>query len=161
MRVLSALADDALDLVLMTATLDIDNAMRFQGRKYDPDQEREFPRVPRGQTPNQFGSAISDPIPYPSPLGRIEVWDWDPANDVPIVPQKVLIAVLFQAAWLMQPQYAQRLEDIRSGLAAQAIRTSHEMNIKSGEAAAGGFSGLGDRAQRIMDFYRLKTGRSH
>jgi hypothetical protein len=65
---------------------------------------------------------------------------------------------VYQCAWLLQPEYAARLEAIRSGLAAQSIGTAAETFIRAGEALSGGFTGLSDRSSRIMQPYRLKTG---
>ena len=163
MAALLAKDDATLAGVLLTASGDIDVAFRYQGRKYDlsvdpttnlPVQDREFPRLPYGQPINVYGVQLPSPVPL---TPDCVIWDWDGTKA--IVPVNVKLACLYQAAWLMQPEFAQRLENIRSGLVSQDTGPVREMTIKSGEAAAGGFSGLGDRASRIMILYRLRSGR--
>lgn len=75
-----------------------------------------------------------------------------------MVPQNVLQAMIYQAAWLLNSSYASRLEDIRSGLIEQQIGTGHQQLAKASDMA-GGTVGLCDRAARIMEFYRLRSGR--
>jgi hypothetical protein len=150
-----AQTDDDLGMLLLLASVNIDTAMRYQGRKFDLTQVREFPRVaygslarPRYLPPFAPGSVFSaDTI----------IWDWDSDANAPVVPDTVKIACLFQVAWILQPQYAKRLESIRSGLAAQGIATASEA-LQSPAAAAGTMTGLSDRASRMLDQYRLKTG---
>lgn len=163
MAQLLALSDAALATTLALASMDIDRAMRYQGRKYDMSgaQMLEFPRVPYPEDAWQGfqpypGAAFP---PWLQNSAGPFVWDWDSVNEVAIVPQNVQLATLFQAAYLMLPEFADRLEKIRSGLAGQRTGTGQEMYIKAGEAVPGGFTGLCDRSSRIMHFYRIRSGR--
>jgi len=136
---LLAMDDYTLDTVLWTASMDIDAAMRYQGEKYAANQPLEFPRRPYG----------SNPI----------VWDWDDNAGRAVFPFNVKLACANQAAWLQQPKFAKRMEDIRSGLASQSIGTASESYVKAADIVAGGFTGLGDRTMRLMERYLLTTGR--
>ena len=140
---LLAMDDSNLSAILFTASMDIDAAMRYQGEKFDPQQPLEFPRSPYG----------SNPI----------VWNWkDGENGVGgkvVVPYMVKLACIYQAAWLQDPKFAKRLEDILSGIASHSIGTASESFVKSADLVAGGFTNLGDRAMRIMEKYRLTTGK--
>ncbi|HVS73087.1 MAG TPA: hypothetical protein VHQ47_17665 [Phycisphaerae bacterium] len=149
-----AQTDDDLGTLLLLASIDIDAAMRYQGRKFDLTQVREFPRVAYGPPVTPLGVLIPGPSPYA--IDTI-VWDWNSDASAAIVPDAVKIACLFQVAWILQPQYAKRLESIRSGLAAQGIATASE-TLQSLAAAGGTMTGLSDRASRMLDQYRLKTG---
>lgn len=151
---MAALDDAPLAALLLAAANDIDAAMRYQGRKAASSQIREFPRVAYGRPVNQWPSDFafardSDAV----------VYDWDADTNTAIVPESVKLATLYQAAWLQQPANAARLEAIRSGLASQSIGSASESYAKPAELAELGQTGLSDRAARIMERYRLKTGR--
>jgi hypothetical protein len=159
-------ADDAaLAALLIVATLDIDTAMRYQGRKYDPDgtitgtvQTLEFPRVDGvagfceglGMRGQGIGSTVYD-------------WDVTAAGGgAAVVPAAVKTACVYQAAYLGESTTAEaqaRLERIRSGLASQKIATAEEVYLKPAEfAALGGLLPLCERARRLMERYRLRSG---
>lgn len=154
---LAALEDEALGLQLSLASIDLDASMRFQGRKVDARQVREFPRVAYGRALNdqRVGVVVNG-------LGSIPtdavVWDWDEAGTTPVVPEAIKIAALYQAAWLLKPELAGRLEAIRSGLASQGIGSASESYLKPGDLG-NAVTGLSDRAARILEKYRLKTGK--
>ncbi len=149
-----SLNDTTLDATLVLATMDID-ALTFQGRKLLSAQELAFPRVPYGVPLDRlYDGGPTDPVD-PLMQGGL-VWDWDAVNNVAVVPPEVLMAVLYQAAWLLNPKYAARLENIRSGLAAQAIGTGSETLQKPGELDS---EGLCDRATRYLKRFRLRSGR--
>ena len=154
---LLALDDAVLAATLELATLDVDTAQNYQGHKCDQNQKREFPRVAYGQPVE--GQLIQVPALVPMTPDTV-IWDWDPAANAgvgaAVVPDKVLLACLYQAAWLLNPKYAARLENIRSGLASQGIGTASESLQKPGEMDQ---TGLCDRAARIMNKYRLRSGR--
>jgi hypothetical protein len=154
--------DDAtLAALLALATVDIDVAMRYQGRKFDPSQQLEFPRVAYGDlSPSTVQSMELSPFPYlPGVGGGSVIWDWDNDANAAVVPQKVKIACLCQAAWLTSSQFAARLEAIRSGLAGQSIGTGSETYLKPADLAAmSGGVNLGQRAAQIMELYRLRSG---
>jgi len=165
-----AMNDDAIAAVLFAASHDIDAAMHYQGRKYfGTQQPLEFPRVAFGSTPgvNQFGIPLSGPTSLPLTMDTV-VWDWDidPSENgsgigggKAVVPYNVKLACIYQAAWLQQPKYAQRLEDIQSGVTSHSIGTASESFVKAADISAAGFTGLGNRAMRLMEKYRIGTGR--
>jgi hypothetical protein len=155
MTTLLAQTDDALGMLLLAASIDLDASMRFQGAKYDPTQEREFPRLPGGPS-RRSDCNLSYGLDSPPPAAPL-VWDWDSVNNVAVVPDLVKIACCYQAAWLLDPTHARRLEKIRSGLAAES--TGGMSETFNTAALAAGFSGLADRAQRLMERYRLKRGK--
>jgi hypothetical protein len=164
---LLAQTNETLAALLQTATSDIDAAMRYQGRKYDPPplgtQALEFPRVAYGPPANVNPFGVSVPLTpgaYWGALGgRVVIWDWDATSNMAKVPELVQLATLWQAVWLLAPEHAARLEAIQSGLAQQQIGTASETFSKPAELqAAGGFTGLSRRAQQIMDKFRLRSG---
>jgi len=163
---LLAMTDDTLAAVLATASQDIDSAMHYQGRKYFTLQTLEFPRIPFGSSPgvNQFGIPLSGPASLPLTPDTV-VWDWEPGTNgefgKAVVPHKVKLACIHQAAWLQNPQYAKRIEDIQSGVASHSIGTASESFARPKELGGGrmGFTGLGARAMQIMEKYKIGTGR--
>lgn len=152
---LMATGDAELGALLLAASLDIDTAMPYQGCKYDPSQEREFPRYvnPLGNQQRMIDyqqSAIGNWIPG--------VWDWDSDTSAAIVPATVKMACLLQAASIKtDPNFRGRLDAIRSGLAAQSIGSLSETYLAPA-SLPGGMTGLCDRAQKLMDRYRLRSG---
>lgn len=156
---LLVLVDDAMAALLLLASLDIDVAFKYQGRKFNGElQEREFPRIPYGtirQTPGIINTYYPGTAPTP------KIWDWDPlangGQGGAVVPPTVQYATIWQAVWLLQPQFAARLEAIQSGLKQQSIGTASETFAGLLEVP-GGFSGLGDRAARMLNKYRIRTG---
>lgn len=158
---LVALTDDALAAALLLASINLD-ARRIQGRKFDPTQDRAFPRL-------AYGAMLVRPLDFiATPAGQIAqpfgpqtiVWDWDPDTNLPVVPTNVLIACLYQANYMAgQPKLLARLEAIRSGLAAQAVGTGSETYLKPADMAAMWGIGLCLQAAQIMEQYRLVTGK--
>lgn len=138
---LLAKSDDELAVLLLAASLDLDAAMPYQGVRYEADQAREFPRYQRAE-----GSAGNVP----------GVWDWDIDPDAAVIPQRVKFACLHQAASLLDPGFQRRLEAIRSGLASQSVGSMSESYLKPTDLP-GGLNGLCNKAQRLMDSYRLRT----
>src|SRR5687768_9997064 len=65
---------------LERASIDVDAAMPYQGRKYDADQANQFPRIPFDDAP---GSAAQGANP------RAGVWDWDADANEAVVPDAV------------------------------------------------------------------------
>jgi len=156
MAALLALDDSTLGALLLGATLDLDGAMPYQGRKYDPTQALEFPRVAYGPPAQSFSAFLATGAPYtPDTI----IWDWDPDALVPFVPYVVQVACLYQVAWLLDPSNSERLEAIRSGLAAQTMGPASETYVSPAVLAALGLlSGLSSRVAQLMQRYRLKTG---
>lgn len=162
MSKLLALTDDGLGMALYTASIDIDVAMRYQGRKYPSadgvtEQVREFPRVAysSGLTPGSVSATAGGILGGVVGGGGGQVWDWDSENNVAVVPQNVKLACLFQAAWLQVSSHTKRIEEINSGVAQASIGTAGEtMN----PAAEGVRTKLGARAAQLMEKYRIRTG---
>jgi hypothetical protein len=157
MAAIAALADEQLGPMLLLASLDIDMAMRYQGRKYDLTQTREFPRVAYGAPMNQIGGLIPAPgLLTPDTV----IWDYDPTENVPVVPQNVLMATLYQVLWINQPKYSDILDKVRTGIAQEQIGTGSIAFAKVADiAAAGGLTGLDRRAYSLMARYVMQTGR--
>lgn len=155
-----AQTDEALGMLLLLASVDLDRAMRYQGSRFVPEQVREFPRLPHGiyfdRNCGAFPGVVYGPG-FPLPEQPV-IWDWDATNKVAVVPDAVKIACLFQVAWLLDSKHAQRLEAIRSGLAAQSIGSASETYLNPATMPES-MTGLSDRASRLMERYRLKTGK--
>lgn len=130
------------------AALRIDSAMRYQGRKYDPTQTLEFPRVAYGSAmPNQA-------VPQPWPFSGTEIWDWDDATNAAIVPPKVKVAELLEAESILKgTKRDERLQAIADGVASQAIGSLNESYFKPD-----GRPKLSLDADRIMRRYELRSG---
>src|SRR3954465_12912749 len=82
---------------LNQATADVDGAMPYQGRPYDPTQARQFPRVAEDPHP---GSAAA-PAPDAAGAAGGGVWDWDDATHTAVVPRDVNVAVLYEAGAIL------------------------------------------------------------
>lgn len=132
---------------LLRATLDLDSAMAYQGRKYQREQEREFPRIdPRRETFPDLQSSVSiDPL---APSGTI--MDWDAATQTAVVPPLILAACVLQAEWLGNAAVQKQLTAIASGLAGQ--------QIGSGSETYGAASPLCPRAMQLLAKYRIRSG---
>jgi len=154
--------------LLLLASMDIDRRKRYQGRKYDPTQGNEFPRI--------HGDGLALP-PIGSPEWAVlslpqqgvavmasNIWDWDPAaNDGQggaVVPDAVKYAALYQANWLAQPQFAKRLAKIRSGLTSQGIGSASETYAAAAVSAAMASPAMGlcEQAAAYLEKYRLSGG---
>ena len=151
---LLALADAARAQALLLATVDVDADGPYQGRKVvvaDGGQELEFPRVPYSL------SAFPLPTDPQNPTLYTKIWDLDPVTGTAVVPQKVKMACLIQAAWLSNAALQARREDILSGLSQQQIATAREAYVTPEEIQSTG--GLCDRSRRIMSQYLLVSGK--
>ena len=148
--------DSELAALLLAASWDIDHAMPYQGVRYAADQVRQFPRYQRAyglSQPHVLNSPTAQLVPPPG----AGVWDWDDDANAAIVPERVKLACLHQAASLLDETFRGRLEAIRSGLASQSIGSLSETYLKPADIP-GGLSGLCDQAQRLMDYYRARSG---
>lgn len=152
---LLAKTDEQLAVLLFASSLDIDAAMPYQGCKYDTsgEQVREFPRYQRVATSYE-SLAMSQGVAIPG--AGVGVWDWDSDTDTAVVPDQVKIACLYQAASLCDDAFRGRLDAIRSGLASQSVGSMSESYLKPSDLP-GGLTGLCDRAQRLLDRYRLRS----
>ena len=149
---LLAKTNDELAVLLLAASLDLDAAMPYQGVRYEADQAREFPRYQRAVDRTQIHT------PSETLGGAVGIWDWDDPSGAAVVPDRVKIACLYQAASLLDPSFQRRLDAIRGGLASQSIGSMSESYLKPTDLP-GGLSGGGlcDRAQRYMNKYRLRS----
>lgn len=140
---------------LAQASAQIDRAMRYQGRQYDPSgtitgtvQVLEFPRV--------LGSGGFPPyLSYPDggqcPPYASQFWDWDKVNNVAVVPDRVKQACVLQANSLLAGDRDERLAARHDGVSQQ-----------SGDGLSEAYSGeaplLCAEAHRLMSYYRLRSG---
>ena len=132
-------------MALMQASLDVDLAMRYQGRKYLDTQEHQFPRIhgdPASQSP-WSGCGL--------PAGGAEIWDWDPVTNTAIVPPHVNLAVLYQADSIIEGAREARLKDQHDKVASQSADGL-------AESYSGNASRLCRRAYEIMREYKLRSG---
>jgi hypothetical protein len=138
-----AASGEAKAAALDQATLDVDAAMPYQGRKLDPDQPREFPRAFGDR-----GRGLPDP-PF--------VWDWDPAARVAVVRDAVRRATLYQADAILAGHREARLSAQHDGVVYEltgALAESYKAT-----PGAGVWTGLCRRAWVLVRKYRLQGGR--
>lgn len=143
---------DTRTAAVLLATLDVDAAMRYQGRRYDLTQEREFPRLAYSLAYAGLGR-----LPTWSPREYVSavVWDLDSAGNV-IVPESVFLAVLHQADSILAADRDERLQAIRDGLTSQKIGSLAETYSEA--VVARGAPVLCARAEQFMNQYRLVSG---
>ena len=136
-----AATDDEKTAAILQATIDIDAAMPFQGRRYDAGQHREFPR-----------SFDGDGITTPS-----RVWDWDDDTQSAVVPAGVKRATLYQADAILAGEREPRLSAQHDGVVYEqtgALAESYKATPGPGVP-----TGLCRRAWVILRRYRLQGGR--
>jgi hypothetical protein len=134
------------------ASRDVNNAMRYQGRKWDPLQANEFPRISGNVFINPMGLPL--PLPaYPSIGG--EVWDWDLENNRAVTPLDVKLAVIRQADSLAGGR-GQTLNAQHDGLSAQAAGPISESYV--GTAAGSAAPKLCNEAWELLKRFRLRVG---
>jgi len=140
---------------LDAATRLIDTALRYQGRKYDPAQALEFPRVAYdGGVPGaaqQTGAAVAE-----------VVWDWDATTNAAVIPDAVKQACLIEADEVLQDvkgksQRWRRLDEQHQGVTFDLTGSTAEAYRKG--TAPAGRSGLSRRAYELLARYRLLSGR--
>jgi len=129
---------------LLMASLDVDRAMKYQGRKYLNTQEHQFPRV-------HGDPAVQSSYPYDLPAGGSEIWDWDSATSTAIVPAYVNLAVLYQADSIIEGAREKRLKDLHDKITSQSADGMSE-------TFSGNASRLCRRAYEIMREYKLRSG---
>jgi hypothetical protein len=137
---------------LELATLEVDAAMPYQGRRYDPAQAREFPRIAEDAAPTPSSDAI-----VIVPAGGAVVWDWDATTHEPVVPRDVKLAVLFQADSLLTNAREPRLSAQHDGVVYQLTGTLAESYKQT--PGPGVRTGLCRRAWVMLRKYRLRSGR--
>ena len=129
---------------LLMASLDVDRAMKYQGRKYLNTQEHQFPRV-------HGDPAVQSSYPYDLPAGGSEIWDWDPVTNTAIVPPYVNLAVLYQADSIIEGAREKRLKDLHDKITSQSADGLSE-------TFSGNASRLCRRAYESMREYKLRSG---
>ena len=137
----TALTADQQEGLLARASDEIDQ-VRFQGRKYDLEQEREFPRVYDEQAVEV----------YPGSAAGSGVWDWDDDTAAAIVPEAVLMATWLQALSIAQGERDARQDARHDGVASQSAGGVSESYSGPQEI-------LCRRAAVMLRRYRLKSGR--
>jgi hypothetical protein len=140
---------------LLQASSDVDGAIKYQGRKYDPTQLNEFPRIAR--EPASMVHERRFPVVQPAVEGAgMEIWDYDWTNNVPVVPPDVLAAVVYQANSILLGDRDGRQDAIHDGVASQGAEGVQESYRDPRENRQ---SFLCRRAFMLMARYRLMTGR--
>ena len=138
---------------LERASLDVDNAMPYQGRKYDADQVNQFPRVPydddlaRAAGVGLDGAGTSPPA----------VWDWDASLNEAVVPEDVRLAVVLQADAILAGEREPRLAAQHDGVVYDltgSIAESYKYTQGPGVS-----TGLCRAAWVLLRRYRLKSGK--
>jgi hypothetical protein len=132
----------------------IDGGLRYQGRKYDPAQLLQFPRV-----------AFDDGRGYASGAtgGAAElVWDWDATTSAAVIPPAVQRACLIEADEILQDlagksQRWRRLDEQHQGVTFDLTGSAAEAYRKG--IAPAGRTGLSRRAYELLAPYRLVSGR--
>ena len=141
---------------LDAATRLIDSALRYQGRKYDPAQSLQFPRV-------AYDTNAADARRSVSPAGPAElVWDWDVTTGAAVIPPAVQRACLVEADEILQDlagksQRWRRLDEQHQGVTFDLTGSAAEAYRKGVPSA--GKSGLSRRAYELLAPYRLVSGR--
>jgi hypothetical protein len=162
---LALATDDAKAAALAQASADVDQ-LRFQGRRYDPAQLLEFPRVPYPSgdslvTDWRFAGRAGGAVVAGGRTGDAagEVWDWDAAANAPVVPRAVKLATLLQAAAIAEGTLDARLDARHGGLASQGVGSVNESYRDPGKAGVSPVDGVCRRAAVLLAQYRLKSGR--
>jgi hypothetical protein len=131
----------------------IDVGLRYQGRKYDPAQALQFPRVAADNAGGP-GASING-------LAEI-VWDWDTDTSAAVIPTAVKLACLIEADEILQDvagksQRWRRLDEQHQGVTFDLASGAAEAYRKG--VAPAGRSGLSRRAYELLAPYRLVSGR--
>jgi hypothetical protein len=154
-----ALSADAQAAALSAATADVDAAGPYQGRRYDPNQTLEFPRVPYSEAADLVRTGHPSMHPaMPSMVGGAvaTVWDWDDTTKTAVVPRAVKVAVLHQAESIAANVRQGRLEARHDGLASQSVGSLSESYR---DVPITGLGSLCFRAANLLNRYRAKSGR--
>ena len=144
----SAATTDEKSAALLRATLDIDNGIPYQGRKYDAAQGNAFPRVPYDE-PSQSSASSGVNVP--------DVWDWDAMASEAVVPQEVLLAVVYQADAILAGERDLRITAQHDGVVYDQTGSVAE-SYKQTEGP-GVTTGLCRTAWVLLRKYRLKGGK--
>lgn len=140
---------------LVRASERIDSAMQYQGRRYDPAQAMEFPRVAYD---GGVGGLVV-PIPgqiypgVPATTVAAVVWEWDAEEGEAVVPGRVKRACLLEANSILAGDRDGRMNAVHDGLASQGIGSANESYRGDAKPAA-----LCRAAHELMQIYRLRSG---
>jgi hypothetical protein len=167
-------ADDvAKAAALSLASLDVDAAGPWQGRKYDlsTPQVLEFPRVAYETAASvsrfqggQLGAGVAL-VNGGFGFGNL-VWDWDAANNVAVVPAAVKMASVIQADAILDGKLAKLLDDLYSGVASKSVGSlsvsyrDPAQTVQLLYGLGGVMGGLTRRAGMLLKKYVLRQGRS-
>jgi len=131
-----AAADADQSKALELASLRID-AVKFQGRKYDSEQVKHFPRV----------NCVLDGI----------VSDWDADTATAVVPLQIKQAELYEAQSILVGELDRVNAAIAAGLTAQTTGSLSE-SYRVVPGGANPFESLCADTRRLLTPYRLRTG---
>lgn len=143
-------------MALLQASTEIDRGCRWQGRKFDPRQKLEFPRIPYDDGfPATWEWQWFDT--YFGGIGAGDcVWDWNHAEKKPCVPLPVLQAVIVQADSILRGDREDRVNAIHDGVRGQSsgpVREDYDSR------AMGVVTPLCHRAWHLVERYKLVSGR--
>jgi hypothetical protein len=144
-----AASDDQRTAALAAATADVDGG-RYQGRRFDPTQALEFPRVAYSERSPGSYLGVGVAVVGPNDV----VWDWDPATQTALVPDAVKRATLYQADSILSGSRNGRLDAIHDGLASQSLGGGSESYVQGRPPAT-----LCRPAAQLLARYRLQAGR--
>lgn len=147
-------SDDKKIAWLLQASRDVDNARKYQGRRYDPiNQVNEFPRVAY-ETLSQFSQNFQT-LPV-IPGGGNVVWDYDNTAKAPVVPADVLAAVIYQADFIGGGGD----EDVDSQFSGIREKRTGDLGVSYGSVpSAGSQTGLCRRSYQLTLRFALSSGR--
>ena|SRR5688500_11416724 len=138
---------------LNRASDDIDAAMPYQGRRYETDQDHQFPRLAYEGHDLGAGAAAAGAVP-----ALDIVWDWDELTSEAVVPDDVRIAVLYQAdanlAGTREARLAAQHDGVVYDLDAAGDAESYKRTTGPGVT-----TGLCRAAWMLMRKYRLRSGK--
>ena len=144
---------DAKLAALRRASSETDHAMPYQGRRYDPAQGTQFPRV-AFEDRTRVGYFPRD---VTSPTSPAVVWDWDATSNTAAVPRDVKLAVVYQADSVLDGSREPRLTNQHDGVVYDltgALAESYKLNTGPGV-----HTGLCRQAWLLMRKYRRTAGR--
>lgn len=135
---------------LVQASDEIDALWPYQGRRYQDNQVRQFPRIP-------YDLTTVNPLDFyrrDSSIAEV-IWDWDEATETVVVPRAVKIATLIQADDILDGTRRRQLAG-RDGLTAQSVGSQSE----SYDTAARGREMIVHMgARQLLERYRLRSGK--
>jgi hypothetical protein len=144
------------DIALEQASLDIDNAMPYQGRLFDPNQVNQFPRIAY-ESAGRVRPFGWDWVAVPPGYGDV-IWSWNETALAAYVPWDVLKAVVFQADSVLLGDREERLGEQHDGVSDTGVGGVRE-SYRDRNQNKGLDTGLCRRAYQLMIQYRARAGR--